>query len=236
MAGLQKFYFDDGQTRKFWYIQCSGNAQTVRTGNIGTAGRGTSREFDSPKAAKADTLRKIERKQTAGYVAYAADAVAYRRRNRFQKSLQIKRIKALEADYGIEVPAEVRRYLLQCNGGSPLQGFISIPGHPHIQNVEVDDILGLETDPAYNIRFYLEETSPAIPKGHFPVAAGKDLFTVSINRKKGAVYFWDLESIDVEDADEEGNYQLTHSSGYLLASSFDEFLTRLALYPGDQHS
>ena len=62
--------------------------------------------------------------------------------------------------------------LLNNNGGFPEPGFISIPGHPYIENVEVAGILGLDVDPADNIRWHVEETSPALPKSHFPVAAG----------------------------------------------------------------
>ena len=40
-------------------------------------------------------------------------------------------------------------------------------------------------------------------------------------------------SIDMDEVDDEGNYALKHNQGYLLAHSFDEFLTRLARYPDD---
>ena len=230
---LKRFYYDDGVKRTFWYVQNRGTLQTVTTGKLGSKGRITIKDFGNSADARKDTRRKIERKLENGFIQYEPDQLMYRKRFRFFKKFALSRLKAIEEDYSIKIPAEVRKYWLNQNGGHPEPGFISIPGHPHIENVSVDTILGLETDPAFNLRWYIEETSPSLPKGHLPVAGMPDLFSVALNRNRGAVYFWDFGSIDMDEVDDEGNYALKHNQGYLLAHSFDEFLTRLARYPDD---
>lgn len=231
----RRFYFDDGVKRTFWYIETRGVTQTVLTGKLGSSGRLTTRDFDTPQDARTDTERKADRKCQQGFMEYTPADLTYRRKNRLgPKRLREPRLRAIETDYGLKIPKEFRQYLNAQNGGDPEPGFISIPGHPYIENVAVSTILGVEIDPAYNIRHYIEETSPALPNGHLPIAGMPDLFSVALNRNRGAVYFWDLESLEVEDADEDGNYYLKASQGYLLAHSFDEFLTRLARYPNDK--
>lgn len=233
---LSRFYFDDGKTRKFWFIQVVGSNQTIRTGNIGAAGRETTTTFASPKVAKSDMKAKIEKRVNAGYIAYAPDDVQFRRKNRFVAKTQAARVKQFEEDYSFRIPDEYREFLLQSNGGYPKPGFVSIPGHPHILNVSVESILGLDCQPADNIRAYIEETSPALPKDHFPIVGCGDLFSISMKKNKGAVYYWDINAIDMDDVDENGDYQLKPSEGYLVASSFHEFMTRLAIYPNDTSS
>lgn len=230
---LKRFYYDDGFKRTFWYVQNRGTKQTVTTGKLGSKGRITIKHFDNSSDARRDTLQKVEKKLNTGFIEYAPDELKYRKRHRFLKKQALVRLRTIEKDYSIKIPNEVRSYWSDQNGGLPEPGFISIPGHPHIDNVAVDAILGLETDPAYNLRWYIEETSPALPKGHLPVAGMPDLFSISLTRNRGAVYFWDFDSLDFEDADEEGNYQLRQDQGFLLAHSFDEFLTRLFRYPND---
>ncbi len=74
-----------------------------------------------------------------------------------------------------------------------------------------------------------ERAGKYLPGGHLPIAGGSDVFTLSLSPKSfGCVYWWFHES---EDVDDDGNF--LESAGHLLAGSFDEFLTRIALLHGD---
>ena len=57
---------------------------------------------------------------------------------------------------------------------------------------------------------------------------GGDIFTLSLNRHFGCVYFWDHET-DTFENDE----KFIQSDGHLLAGSFDEFLARIATFSED---
>lgn len=112
---------------------------------------------------------------------------------------------------------------------------MKIPGHPYIDNVSIGYILGLysKTDTC-GLLYAVEKEMPLLPKGHLPIAGDGDIFSIVITQKKhGCVYFWDHEAPSCEDEDEEGNVTFKMHHAVLIAGSFNEFLTRIALYRHD---
>ena len=63
--------------------------------------------------------------------------------------------------------------------------------------------------------------------GHLPIAYGGDIFTLSVSRNAGCVYFWDHESDTIDN-----DARFVESDGHPLAGSFEEFLTRTATFDG----
>ena len=61
-SGWQRYYFDDGKTRRFWYIQCQGATQTIVEGDLGTDGKSTTKKLKSPHAAKEAVQKAIDEK------------------------------------------------------------------------------------------------------------------------------------------------------------------------------
>jgi predicted DNA-binding WGR domain protein len=223
-------FFDDGKSRKFWNCTQRGKEQTIRYGRLGTTGRETQKSFPTATDAAADTERLLGQKLSKGYVRVDPSRLKISRPKGKRKATE-SQVEQLENQLGTKLPADFREFLLTQNGGIPDPFFIAIPGHPYIANVAVGFLLGLygKAEPR-SLTFAVENTLPYLPKGQLPIAGDSDIFSLSLEHKPGCVYFWDHEAVEVEDEDEEGHVHYKMSHAYLIAGSFDEFLTRIAIY------
>ena len=225
----RRFFFDDGSSRKQWQITQRGSKQTVAYGRIGGKLRSTEKSFDSPAEARSTTQSLIESKLGSGYTEIETDPLSIKRPAR-QPLATVAGIRGLEKTLGVKLPPDYRSFLRTQNGGIPDPSFVAVPGVPHIDNVHVGSFYGLypKVRPGQSLSWAIEHQSPMLPPAHLPIAYGGDIFTLSLNRYAGCVYFWDHET-DTLDNDE----KFIQSDGHLLAGSFDEFLARIATLSED---
>jgi cell wall assembly regulator SMI1/predicted DNA-binding WGR domain protein len=66
------FEFTQGTSSKFWEVSQEGSDMTTRYGKIGTDGRSTTKSYDSPEKAAAETSKIIASKIKEGYVEKAS--------------------------------------------------------------------------------------------------------------------------------------------------------------------
>jgi len=64
---MRRFEFKEASSSKFWEVEMSGNALTVRFGRIGTAGQEKTKKFASPALAQKEQDKLIAEKQGKGY-------------------------------------------------------------------------------------------------------------------------------------------------------------------------
>lgn len=230
MSGFKRF-FDDGTSRKRWHVRLQGKSQVVQYGRLGGSLRESKKSFKSPTEAAEQTARLIAKKRREGYIEInpaRLEIVRFKGKRRATE----QQIKALEKQVGCALPDEYRNFLKNHNGGRPNPDCVQVPGVKGIDNVGVGWLFHLQpSKPAANeLSYQRERTEELFPQGHLPIAGDSDLFTLSLNPRKafGSVYWWFHET---EELDEDGNF--LESAGYLLAGSFDEFLTRIALLFGD---
>ncbi|MEZ6104976.1 MAG: SMI1/KNR4 family protein [Pirellulaceae bacterium] len=197
-----------------------------RLRRIGQATRETQKSFASPSAAKAAADKLIATKQRDGYIEVRPEQLEITNRKGGRKATE-GQIELLEQRLGCELPAEYRDFLSRQNGGRPNPNFVTMRGVPLIENAGVGDLFHLQpTKPAASeLTYELEHAARLLPPGHLPIAGDSDLYSLSLSTKtRGAVYWWFHET---EEVDDEGRF--LESAGYLLAGSFDEFLTRIAI-------
>lgn len=228
------YFFDDGKSRKFWSYTLRGKKQTISHGRIGSTGRETSKAFPSPSAAAADTAKLVAQKTKKGYIEIAPTNLKITRPKGKRKATETQ-VAKLEKRLNAKLPDEYRNFLLTQNGGLPEPLYVCIPGHPYIDNVEVGYIFGLYTkcEPYESLLYAVDHKLPRLPKGHLPIAAVGDIFSISLTQKPGCVYFWDHEAPGYEDEDEDGNVNFKMAHATLLAGSFNEFLTRISIFEAD---
>lgn len=221
------YYFDDGSSRKFWSYQVSGTNQTIEYGRLGSEGRPVKKSFPSAALALADTEKLIQEKVRKGYVLVDAGRLKLTR-SKGKKLATLEEVAAFEKKIGFKLPSQYREFLLKQNGGMPDPQFIDLPGHPNVENCMVGYLRGLygNMHPIESLDYAVEKEMSCFPKGHLPIARANDIFTISLLGNPGAIYFWDHES--PEDEDDDGNVVYRKSDGYLIASSLNEFLTRIA--------
>ena len=227
---MRQFYFDDGSSRKRWHVAVKGKSQIVHYGRLGASLRESKKAFGTPAEAREQTEKLIAKKRREGYIEINPARLEIVPRKGTRKATE-QQIKALEKRIGATLPEEYRNFLKTVNGGTPNPYCVQIPGIPYIENVAVGWLYRLQpSKPDYDELVHkYEQTREFIPDGHLPVANESDYFTISLKPKSyGAVFFWDHES---DQMDDEGVF--FESAGYLLAGSFDEFLTRIALLYGD---
>ncbi len=227
-----RLYFDDGRSRKRWQVRTKGKTQTVRYGRLTGQMRVSEKSFSSPATARQDTEQLIAKKCREGYTQVEPQRLEITRAKGRRKAT-LQQIKAFEKQIGSKLPEEYRHFLVGGNGGHPNPDCVAIPGMDAIDNVHVGNLFHLQPSrPVSNeLTYELTRTRSLLPQKHLPVAGSSDLFTVSLDQRTfGAVYFWFHET---EELDDEGNFLA--SAAHLLASSFDEFLTRIALLYGDDN-
>lgn len=230
MSDLRRFYFDDGKSRKRWHVQQTGKRQVVHFGRLGGSLQESQKSFPSPAEAKEQTEKLIAKKRREGYIEIDPARLEIVRAKGAQKATE-SQIKSLEKQIGCPLPDEYRQFLLTTNGGHPNPDCVAVPGMPGIDNVGVGALFHLRpSQPGGDeLTFELANIGKLLPAGHLPIAGSSDVFTLSLQPKTfGRVYWWFHETDEVDD---DGNY--LESAGYLLAGSFDEFLTRIAGLFGD---
>lgn len=220
MSILRRFYFDDGSSRKRWHVEVKGKSQHVAYGRLTGALRESKKSFKSPAEAEKETEKLIAKKKREGYIEVNPTRLRILRK-KGQKKATDSQIKALEKQLGHKLPHEYRTFLKTVNGGRPNPDYVQLFGVPNMEAVAVETLLSLRPSASdYDgILFQIDAWGDVI-EGHVPIAhGGGDLITLSLEPKTfGAVYWW-CHEID--------------EPGQLLASSFDEFLTRIAVADGD---
>ncbi len=229
MATTRRLFFDDGRSRKGWQVEQKGRTQTVRFGRLGGSLRESQKQFASPKAAAADTEKLIAKKLREGYIEIDPGRLEIAR-PAGKKAATRQAVSTFEKQVG-PLPQEYRDFLRN-GGGQPNPRYIRIEGAPMIDNVGVDEIYGLFGSKSFpfDLQFRIKLHGPVLPEGHLPVAGSGDIFTLSLQPKTfGCVYWWNHE-IDTSEHDE----KFVESDKYLVAGSFDEFLTRIATFFDDE--
>ncbi len=203
-------------------------------GRLTGALRESKKVTKSPAEAQKLFGQLIAEKLREGYVEVAPERLEIIR-NKGVRAANEKQVSELEASLRCKLPTEFRDFLLSVNGGRPNPDCVRVPGVPHIENVGVGTLFRLQ--PALSqewmkSRTKFSERTSCFPR-HLPIAGSSDLFTISLSPKSfGAVYWWNH---DTEELDDDGNF--LPSAAYLLASSFDEFLTRIAcLFDEDEEA
>ncbi len=221
----RRFYFDDGKSRKRWQITQSGKSVETQFGRLTGSLRESKKVAKSPAEAQKQFDQLVAEKLHEGYVEVDPKRLEVIRPKGVRPATE-KQVSELEQSLGCKLPLEYRNFLLSSNGGRPNPDCVRVPGVPYIDNVGVGTLFHLQpTKPGMDeITYELKRTKELIPKGHLPIAGSSDLFTISLLPKTfGAVHWWFHET---EDLDDDGNFLV--SAAHLLASSFDEFLTRIA--------
>lgn len=227
--GWRRFYFDDGQSRRFWYVRVRSKDQTIVQGSIGARGSLRQKSFSSAKEAREHTDNLCQKKLASGFMAYEPEELKYGRKNRRALKLIRKAMAEYEQASQYRIPEEYRRYILDVNGGSPEPDWITLPGHPVYQKVQVGRILGFKPGQMVDdIDYYAKMTS--LPPGHVPLASGLHLFSVD---QLGAVHFWDDRQLQPGDMADDNTLHYDRIESFVAASSLDEFLTRIARFPQD---
>jgi predicted DNA-binding WGR domain protein len=229
-----RYFFDDGKSRKFWEYKLRSKSVTLGHGRIGSTGRKTIKTFLSAAAAKAEIAKLVAQKIERGYIKTEPARLKITRAKGTKNATETQ-VAKLEKQLQTKLPLEYRNFLLTQNGGATEPRYVCIPGHPYIANVSVGYLMGLyvRSTPDQSLLYAVEHIMPRLPKGQLPIAGDGDLFTLSLTRNPGCIYFWDHEAPDCDDEDADGNVRWKMSHATLLAGSFDEFLTRIAVYSND---
>jgi len=222
MSNLKRFYFDDGSSRKRWQVEVKGRSQIVQYGRLGASLRELKKSFKTPAEAAEDTEKLIAKKKRGGYIEVDPSRLEIVRKKGQTKATDAQ-IKALEKQLGHKLPDEYRTFLRTVNGGRPNPDYVQLFNVSNMDSAAVETLLRLRppAKPEYDeITFQLKAWEDVI-EGHVPIAeGGGDIITLSLEPKTfGAVYWWSHE---------------VDEPGHLLAGSFDEFLTRLAVADGDE--
>src|SRR5262245_6922563 len=230
MSDVRRFFFDDGTSRKRWHVQVQGKSHIVQFGRLGGSLKESRKSFETPAEAAKKSEELVAAKKREGYVEIDPTRLEILR-PKGKKYATEQQIKSLEKGIGCKLPDEYRDFLKKYNGGRPNPGFVRVPGMKGIDNVGVGSLFHLQPSRrgVDELSHEIARCQKLLPQGHLPIAGSSDVFTLSLKpRTFGAVYWWFHETDDVDD---DGNY--LESAGYLLAGSFDEFLTRIALLFGD---
>jgi predicted DNA-binding WGR domain protein len=229
MGFFKRLYFDDGTSRKRWHVRLTGKSQVVEYGRLGSTLRETKKKFASPGEARASTEKLVAAKKREGYVEINPELLEITR-DKGRKAATESQIASLEKRLNCQLPEEYRTFLLTTNGGRPNPPYVQIPGIPGIDNVGAGVIFGLfgTAETINSLAWAIQQLGESLPAGHLPVAWDSDLFTLSLRKKDfGCIHFWFHETDEVDDDD-----RYLEIASHLLAGSFDEFLTRIAMMFG----
>jgi len=228
---LRKFFFDDGKSRKRWQILTKSQNQVINYGRLWGSLRESRKTYRSPAEAKAASAKLIAKKVRAGYVEIDPSRLEITKVKR-RRSATEAQIKNLEKQIGCKLPREHRDFLKSTNGGQPNPDYVGVPGNKSIESIGVGLLYGLQPGkPTYNeLTFEFKQAKKLLPAYHLPIGGDSDVYTISLHEKTfGSVFWWFHESSELDD---DGNFLET--AGYLLAGSFDEFLTRIAVMYGTE--
>jgi predicted DNA-binding WGR domain protein len=219
--------------RFFFDVTVIGKSQLVQYGKLGGSLREAKKAFKSPAEAIAMTDKLIATKVREGYVEINPSRLEIVPFKGNKKATE-KQILALEEQIGSSLPDEYRSFLESRNGGTPNPPYSRVPGVEGIESIGVGTLFCLRpSKPSSDeLTSQFEQTRELLPQGHLPIAGSSDFFTISLRPKTfGCVFWWFHET---EELDDDGNY--LESAGYLLAGSFDEFLTRIAMFFDEEKS
>ncbi len=222
----RRFFYDDGKSRKRWHVSVQGKSLTVRFGRLTGKLRESKKSFKSPAEAQKNAEQLIAEKLREGYIEIDPSRLEIVRKKGIRPATE-QQIVGLEKQVGSKLSDEYLSFLKTFNGGTPNPDCVQVPGRSDIENVGVGLFFHLRPSKpdSDELTFEVERTKELLPPEHLPIAGSSDLFTLSLAPQTfGAVYWWFHES---EELDDEGNF--LESAGYLLAGSFDEFLTRIAI-------
>jgi predicted DNA-binding WGR domain protein len=226
------YFFDDGQSRKFWSHMLRGKKQKIRHGRIGTKGRENTKTFSSAFAAKEATAKLVDQKVAKGYIQVDPGKLKITRPKGKRAATKVQ-VAKLEKQLKAKLPDEYREFLLTQNGGQPEPDHVRIPVLSPHDAIPVGFIYGLysKPEPFKSLLFAVGKILPQLPKGQLPVSGLFNLyyFSISLDRNPGCVYFWD-EDAGGYDVDDDGQPIFDSSHAILVAGSFNEFLTRIAIY------
>ena len=140
------YFFDNGQSRKFWSYTLRGKKQTLRHGRIGTKGRETSKVFPSLSAAKAATEKLVDQKIVKGYVQVNPSQLKIVR-PKGKRAATEAQVSKLEKRLDTRLPNEYRKFLLTQNGGEPEPDHVSVPKYSDQDSIPVGFLYGLYAKP-----------------------------------------------------------------------------------------
>jgi predicted DNA-binding WGR domain protein len=229
-SGWRRYYFDDGKTRRFWYIQGQGATQTIVEGELGTDGKSTTKKLKSPQAAKEAVEKAVDEKVAKGNIAYAPEEIRYvKAHNRNIERIQLELVE-YEQQQGYRLPHEYRRHVLACNGGGlndydkKIAAYVSMPGHPVWKKVEVYCILGFASH--YDHESLIRTSARTVPpSGHFQFARSPvPFFTID---QQGTVYALNMDGINRDDYDDDGYLYLDRFPAWPVAHSLTSFSREL---------
>jgi len=135
-------------------------------------------------------------------------------------------IKAFEKKNNIALPNDYRKFLIQYNGGEPLDPLFK--KNNELGTIVVNTLYGLNTEEKYDdidhtIQTYTNRISNQfIPIGDDP--GGNQIVLGISGPFKGKIYFWDHNT---ELENDEFTENVLPGNMYLLADSFNEFLNKL---------
>lgn len=131
-----------------------------------------------------------------------------------------------EAQWGLLLPFEYKRFLLKSNGGWPAPNVFMVPGW-HGQASVLDAFCGIhEGRKSERLDLALKTYEDRVPEDLIPIAydAGGNVICLGWKgERKGKVYFWDHE----DELDEDGDFVTDYRNVYLVANSLQEFLDSL---------
>ena len=158
-------FFDDGTSRKFWECVQRGN----KTNDPSRTNREKANLEDLPfihlSGCRVGEIGESEALESYTLGSIGKLTLSRPKGRRKATESQVRRVEdSIEA----ELPLEYRKFLLEQNGGIPEPFFVSIPGHPHIDNVAVGDPRGVygKADPWQSLRFAIDQTMQYLPDGH----------------------------------------------------------------------
>lgn len=231
---MDRYYFDDGKSRKLWSIAVQGKSVVATSGALGAKGRESTRTFADAKAAKTAAKSAAEEKVKQGYVCIDPSLLKIDPLEGVRKATEAQ-VAKFEKQIGARLPDEYRNFLLTHNGGRPVSEGINVFAHPTPYGYigSINPLYSLDPNvPVYDsLQAALTSEYYVLPSGHIPIAdSGGNLVTIDVKKKIGAIFYFDHELPEEEDVDEDDvtHYKTKHA--ILLAGSFDELLTRMAVY------
>lgn len=238
---LERYFFDDGKSRKFWSYTHRGKTLTTVSGRLGTNGRETKHTFESTGAAREKIVDLVTQKQRKGYI--KVDPTLLKITNpKGHRAATESQVSKLEQQLGAKLPDEYRHFLLTTNGGrvsldDAAVEIFALPGqrYRHIAAVEMFGTLRKSARFYEGLQWSIENVMPILPAGHLPIAdSGSNPITIDLIKKPGCIYYFFHELPGWEDEDDDGvvHYKMHH--GTLMAGTFNELLTRIAVFEDDE--
>lgn len=142
-----------------------------------------------------------------------------------QEPLTEEDIATAEAELGLSLPEQYKRFLLNYNGGYPEPDAFPIQNNPSDTHGLVHYFLCIKKDDIYNLMTYVTRFRGRVPGELLPIAVdpGGNLICLSVvGANRGQVYFWEHEE-EAPEGELPG-----YGNVYLVADSFDQFFNDLS--------